>query len=501
MTDRLSKIYSSKSRTFLAFCFSFIFGVGLFSFSDNTNIALYLYISIFVIIILLSFWWQNGLKKFLLFCCMFFVLGGLRYFFSIPADNPSHIRYYNGENKEVIGWVSEDPARKIDQTKYIVTVVSSHTGEALFGKISVALPIYPEYYYGDKLILNCSLQTPKDTADSSFVFSKYLARDGIYSICNLPKIRSVEAGAQGNFFKKLLLSFKNKTSAQVERLWPEPESSLMAGLLYGARSGLPQELLDSFSRVGITHIIAVSGFNITIIASILLSILIYIGFARQHAFWLAVVGIIIFVLFTGASSSVVRAGIMGVLVLIASQLGRLSRISNVLTLTAAFMLLLNPYVLVWDAGFQLSFLATLGLVFLSPIINEFRFFKGLEGFWAEIKEIFVSTLSAILATLPLILFQFGRLSLIAPLANILVLWIIPWLMLFGFVALICSLVFFLLGQVVAWMAIFGLKYVIILTKFMADFRWSAVDVSIPWWLMVGGYVAMVVLVIKFNKKS
>ena len=129
----------------------------------------------------------------------------------------------------------------------------------------------------------------------------------------------------------------------------------MAGLLYGERSGLPLELADNFSRTGVSHIIAVSGYNISIVALALMSLFINLGLARPRAFWLVVAGIILFVIFTGAGASVVRAGIMGLIVLLAGQLGRLSRIGNVLIFTAALMLLFNPYVLIWDAGFQLSF--------------------------------------------------------------------------------------------------------------------------------------------------
>ncbi|MBU1613040.1 ComEC family competence protein, partial [Patescibacteria group bacterium] len=327
--EGVNKIVNSKSRTFLALCFSFISGIGVFSFSDNTHLAFYLYISIFAVLFFLSFYWNDKIIKFALFCCLFFIFGGLRYFFSIPGDSPKHIRYFNGENKEIVGWASQEPERKIGQTKYVLTVIPREAGKSLSGKVLVSLPNYPEYQYGDEMVLSCLLQPPKDTVDSTFIYSKYLARDGIYSICSNPKIKSVRINARGNFFKKKLLSLKKRTGEQVERLWPEPESSLMAGLLYGARASLPQNLLDNFSRVGITHIIAISGFNISIIASILMISLIYSGLARPRAFWIAVSGIVLFVLFTGASASVVRAGIMGVIVLLAAQLGRLSRIGNV----------------------------------------------------------------------------------------------------------------------------------------------------------------------------
>src|SRR3989339_569191 len=165
--------------------------------------------------------------------------------------------------------------------------------------------------------------------------------------------------------------FKQSIQARVDSLWVEPESSLMAGLLYGARSGFSAQVNNDFSRAGITHIVAISGYNISVVSKILMSLLLLIGLNRRRAFWFAIFGIILFVIFTGASASVVRAGVMGVIVLLASQMGRLSRIGNILVFTAAVMLLFNPFVLVWDAGFQLSFLSTMGLVYLAPILIQY----------------------------------------------------------------------------------------------------------------------------------
>jgi competence protein ComEC len=117
-------------------------------------------------------------------------------------------------------------------------------------------------------------------------------------------------------------------------------------------------------------------------------------------------------------------------------------------------------------------------------------------------EILITTISAIIATLPLILFQFGRLSIVAPLVNVLVLWLMPWLMLFGFLALILSWLFFPLGQAVAWVAGLGLNYVIIIVNWFGGKNWSAVDVGIPVWFMLLAYLLLVIFVVKnYDQKS
>jgi competence protein ComEC len=163
------------------------------------------------------------------------------------------------------------------------------------------------------------------------------------------------------------------------------------------------------------------------------------------------------------------------------------------------MLLFNPFVLVWDIGFQLSFLSTLGLIYLSPILDVSFIKFGKNIFLNSLRENFISTLSAILATLPLILFQFGRLSVVAPLANLLILWIIPFLMLFSFVAVALSYLFFIPAQIIAWFGYLGSKYVIILAHNFAHWPLASFNLYLPWWAMFSAYGVIVYWIKRKNK--
>jgi competence protein ComEC len=265
----------------------------------------------------------------------------------------------------------------------------------------------------------------------------------------------------------------------------------MAGMLYGSKQGFSSELMDYFSRTGVTHIIAVSGFNISIIALILMNVCVYAGLYRRQAFWLVIFFIVLFVIFTGGSASAVRAAVMGSIVLYAEKSGRTALIGYLLVYTATLMMIMNPYVLFWDAGFQLSFLATLGLVYVSPVLKTWFIFKKIPVFLSAFLDNFVSTLSAIIATLPFILFQFGTLSVVAPVVNMLVLWIIPWLMLCGFVALVVGVVFAPLGHAVAFVGHVGMVYVLMVVEWFGSNQWSAWSLSFPWWLMVVVYIVMI----------
>ncbi|MFA6105763.1 MAG: ComEC/Rec2 family competence protein [Patescibacteria group bacterium] len=500
MREGIEKILNSKSKTFLTFCFCFIAGSAIVSVAAVNIFVWYLYYFICALVSLLILFYSNKLYRFVLLAIIFFSIGILRFAFSTPdCTQSNNACFYNSRLVNVIGFVSAEPNEKVGATEYYVNITQikfDNLTNNISGKIFIKTSPYPKYQYGDEIQITCKLQSPKELDTGDFRYDKYLARYGAFSVCYQPQINKLASG-KGNIFLSGILTFKKNLNERLNKLWVEPESSLMAGVLYGAKSGLPQYLSDAFSKTGLSHIIAVSGYNIAIIAVVAMQILIYLGFYRQKAFYLVLVLTVAFVIFSGISASAIRAAIMGVLVLGARQVGRGSRMINVLALTVALMQLGNPYLFFWDVGFQLSFLATLGLVYLSPILN-----LRLEKIpLAGIREPFITTISAIVFTLPLMLYQFGTLSFIAPLVNVLVLWLVPYLMLFGAVTVALSFIFFSIAKIVAGLTYFGLHYVIIVVEFFGKQGWASAAVNIPLWLMVVLYIVLFSFIIKQNEKS
>ncbi len=483
----------SKSKTFLAFCFCFIAGSAIGSLFIIPNaVAFYLYLSLFFLAAGLIIFWSKLSARFYIFCFLFLVFGLWRYAVTLPdCGNHSTLCFYNGRSVSFVGIVSDEPQQKIDGISYTVAV-NDVGGQMVTGKVLVKNRLYPVYSYGDQLSISCKLMAPETPPGSVFHYDKYLARFGIWSACGYPNLKKISSGG-GNPLFCAILNFKTFLNNHVNLLWVEPEGSLMSGLLYGARSSLPAYLVDDFSRTGISHIVAVSGFNITIIAIVLMNLLIYLGFFRQRAFYVIVAVTILFVIFTGLTASAIRAAVMGIAVLTARQVGRGTRIVNVLVLTVAVMQIFNPYLLIWDVGFQLSFLALVGLVYVSPVIIKFIKLPAI------IQEPLAQTLSAIIATLPLMLYQFGTISLSAPLVNILILWIVPWLMLSGAVTIGVSLIFFPLGRLFAFITHFGLSYVIMIVQFFGEKSWSSALVQIPLWLMFLMYGILVYILYRYAK--
>lgn len=236
---------------------------------------------------------------------------------------------------------------------------------------------------------------------------------------------------------------------------------------------------------GTRHITAVSGMNITIIASLILSFLLSFGLWRKHAFYVTVFLLVLYVLMVGASASAVRAGIMAFLFLLAQHLGRAASAGRVIVFGATLMLFQNPFLLFSDVGFQLSFLAILGIVYLQPIfsnwlskIPDFRFFP--------LKSTLVSTLSAQVFTMPILIYNFGYISLVSPFANVLIVPFLAPITILVFLFGLSSFLFLPLAFVLFWPTWFFLTYIVLMIDYFS---------KIPFALMSFGKISVVWLVI------
>lgn len=459
----------TKSKKFLILCLAFILGVGLRSLLIITPWIL-VGIGLIGLIIILLFWKIN-LGQVIGFSLIVLVFGMIRFNLAALRPGVGDIQFYNNQKINFTGIVSAEPDIRLASTKLTIKVTGliNDSKQHIKGKVLVTTYLFPEYSYGDLLDIQCLLKAPEPVEE--FSYDKYLARYGIYSVCYRPII-SLRAHDQGNFILAGLLKIKKSFIAATQSALPEPQASFLGGLLLGAKRSIPDDLMQSFNRTGTTHIVALSGYNITIIGVVVINICRMLWVPRKKSFWVSLHVIFFFVLITGAQASVVRAGIMGSLMLLATKLGRISRITNALVLAAMIMVAVNPRVLVFDTGFQLSFLATTGLVFISPIFENI--FKKLPSI-LSIKENLIATLSATVMTLPLIAFQFGRISIVAPLVNILVLPAVPLAMGLGFVLGILSLWWLPLGQVFGWLVWAVLSYIIFIIEFFSRLNFSSIN--------------------------
>jgi competence protein ComEC len=389
-----------------------------------------------------------------------FFLGAARYQFSIPFVDAHYISWYNDRDYELLvtGSLTDPPDERDTYTNLRVNVNSLVAGDQtlqVHGLILARVPPGTDWHYGDVVRLRGHLLTPPRNED--FSYQDYLARQGILSYMPDAAATLLPFGS-GNPILRLIYKFKDHAVAHVYRIFPEPEASLLAGILLGNDNGLSASLQQAYKNTGTAHIIAISGFNIAIISGVFVFLFSRL-FGRRRGAIAAVVGIILYTVLVGATPSVVRAAIMGGLAILAGQLGRRQNGLNTLAGTAAVMAVINPNIL-WDAGFQLSFAATFGLIlYASPLQDWFTRLlarrlpiKTARNISAPVSAAMFFTLAAQLTTLPIMAYQFGRVSLVSIIANPFILPVQPAVMVLAGLAVILSFIYLPLGQVVAWVA-------------------------------------------------
>ena len=349
----------------------------------------------------------------------------------------------------------------IRETNQKLTVEVSKGIDAL-----ITTDLFTDYTYGDEISFSGKLEVPENfeiDQGKTFDYIHYLQKDGIYFLMKNPKIEILSHG-QGNFLKHILFSAKEKFLEKMNRIIPEPESLLMGGLILGEKSSFSQALRQSFVNTGTIHIVALSGYNVTIVAEWIMKLFGALPFvSKNFGITAGMISIILFVLMTGGSSTAVRAGIMAITALYARRTGRNYDAGRALVFAGVVMILLNPLLLVYDVSFQLSFLATIAVIFLSPKLE--KYFLWIR--WAWLADIVCVTFSAYIFVTPFILYQMGNLSLVALPANILILPFIPFTMILGFATGFLGLVSFVLSVPFGYLSYFFLHYELAVIAFFS----------------------------------
>lgn len=391
--------------------------------------------------------------------CFGIALGLLRMEWSAIQGPDPVLSGYLEKSIELVGVVSAEPDKR-DRNQLITITAKTVNGEETFGKVLASADSYVPIVYGDELRATGVLTLPEDFETDSgrvFNYTRYLAKEGIHFRMFYPTVEILTQG-KGNPILHALFLFKQRFLERLAHVIQEPEVSLLGGLLVGAKQSLGEGLLETFRITGLIHIVVLSGYNMSIIA---------LGLKRIFFFlppiWGAVSGGVIIVLFTlmaGASAATVRASIMALFVLLAQSTGRAYEITRALFIAAFFMFMYNPHVVAFDPGFQLSFLATVGLIRVAPRFERYlTFVPGRFGMRALVS----ATVSTQLAVLPLLLYQTGTISVVAVLSNLLVLPVIPFTMLFGSLTGLASLV----GDAVAY------PFALLTTALLSYMLWIA----------------------------
>ena len=364
----------------------------------------------------------------------------------------------------------------------------------------------------DTIKITGKLKTPPVFED--FNYKNYLMKDGIYSVMDYPIAELVyyQNGRSSvfvvnnifTFFYEKILFVKGKLMESISMNFSPPQDSILLGVVYGNDKMMPKDVKNEFNATGLSHLTAVSGSNIVILINILMVFLLALGFWRGQAFYFAVALIWFYILLIGFPISGVRAAIMGCIALLATKFGRQNTSSRVLVLAASLMILQNPLLLFYDISFQLSFLASMGIIHIKPIIdnylqfNQELFKKPIVRFFSDIVSV---TFAAQIATLPVIAYNFGALSLISPVTNLLVLPIIPWLTVLGLLVSIVGVFSNILGFIFSLPCMFLLAYMIKVLDIFSQ-PWAVKTIAnIHWFWPVLYYILLSYLIWFLKRKQ
>ena len=420
-------------------------------------------------------------KKPLIFFIAIFILGfGLGVLRYEIKDNPNldiNLENRVGQKVSISGTVSDEPDKRENYNLLTVDFTDLESGASSSIKVSgiglIQTDFYPEYKYGDLIKIQGKLEKPENISTSSgreFDYVSYLEKDGIEYRMSFVKTSLISSG-NGNFLKSALFNIKNAFNENINKVISEPQSSLLGGILLGAKSSMSKDMTNTFKVAGISHIVALSGYNITVVAEAIMNTLSFLP--RTLSFSGGVLGILLFVIMSGASSTAVRAAIMSLVVILAQVTHRKYQIGRALIIAGLVMIIYNPKILVFDISFQLSFLATIAIIYVSPLLEKkFSFITERFG----LRNTVAGTISAQLLVMPLILYKMGLLSFVALPVNILILFIIPATMFFGFFTGALGFIGTILSIPFAWITWFLLTYIIKVADIFASLPFASANI-------------------------
>ncbi len=392
-----------------------------------------------------------------------------------------------GQSVRITGTVTEYPDHRPDGQFITISpnIVGNQPPHFL---IRVKLSRSENVQFGDTLLLRGTLEKPKNFTTKSgaeFDYAMYLSVRDIYAELKNPILLS-QTHTTNRSVPSLVYSLRDRIESILETSLDPSAFGLVAGIVLGSRSGLTGDDMQIFQASGVSHIVVLSGFNVTIVAVAITFFCNFLGIKKNHSGIMAIIGIGLFVLFAGMTPSVVRAGIMAcILVLI--QMSSLRYESwRALLYAVVVMSTLNPRIVLFDAGFQLSVFATIGIVCLAPKLKKYFHYIPKQY---EIRDTIVSTLCAIIATLPILVISLHSFSAMSLVSNILIVPIVSVVMCIGFCVIVFTPLVSFLGDFFSILLYWLCNYIITIAEFTAKCNTEYVLVNI------GIFIATVFLVL------
>ncbi len=495
------------AQTFFFLCLSFITGIALAAFFNLPSFIAWEFfiLGLFYCFIFLFFsgWSKNILT---LGLCLLSLSSAIFYYQDrVAGFEQQKINDYleTAEPLDILLMVSQEPDVRSNHVNLTCDLKEiSFEGETISvsGRLLVVSYRYPVYRYGDFLKISGVVQPATNFGD--FNYRDYLRKEGISGIVYYPEISLVDNQSLTNWqkFYSRLLGFKEQLREKVNQYIAPPESYILGAVFLGDKQGIPDRWKEKLNKSGLRHITAISGMHIVILSTVLVTLFLSLGFWRGQAFYLTGLVIALYVLMIGLPASAIRAGLMVFFFLLAQKTGRLSASYRAVVFAALLMLIYNPFLLKDDVGFQLSFLAVMGIISFLPFFeNKIKtFFKGKA---TTLTSLIALTISAQVFTLPLLIYSFGYCSLVSPITNILVVPFLVYLIILTALFLLAAFLHPILGLIFSWPIWLLLHYIVLIVSFFSALPLASLNLSITWFGLAIVYSFLLFILWKIRKNT
>ena len=400
----------------------------------------------------------------------------------------SHFHNTNTEI-QIKGIIIKDPVKRRFYTNIVISPEQIKGLQTPKGSILVRVSSCNlKFKYGDKVLVFGKLSPAYWSGNiGTFNYKKYLKRHHIHGVMKIKDAGNIEIVArnEGNFIIGKAFALKNVIKTINKRSLPDPQAAMLNGILLGMREDIPQQIFDMFKKSGIVHILAVSGLHVSLILLMFWGFLKLCRIPKKVAAIILILLVTLYCMVTGMRDPIFRTTIMALAVLVAIIIDREQNLYISISLACLTLLLINPYSL-FNAGFQLSFIATLGIICLTPILIE----------RVKLKPHFLSTafsvsLSAQISIMPIVAYHFNYLSLWSVFTNVLILPIVACILALGLLASVFGILWIKLAYIFSMPNWILLTILLRLIEFFSSIDFMHLEVQKPYITDIIGYYTFI----------
>ncbi len=428
-----------------------------------------------------------------------FVIVSLNYFGIFSPERNSFL--INNTDKfvtELTGKVVTEPIQKGEKQQFVLQVYDVDGQKIKKEKTLVYASNAYKIEYGDIIFVSGKINIPeKPTFPYIFDYNLYLQRENIYTLFYQQSFEFIEK--QPNKIKQLSFKIRDGIENRIDEFFKEPVSSILKSMVTGNKTSLDKDIKEDFINTGLIHILVISGLHIGFCAAIFMFCFKLLGLKSNYIYLLTIPTLFFYTLLTGANPPAIRAAIMFSCLLVALMLNREPLVYNALALSALIILIFNPQSL-FTASFQLSFLATFGILYLYPKFNV-CFGRIKNKYIHFIWDIICVTLSAQIALIPLLIFYFGKLSIISFVLNLIIVPVIPLIICLFFMFYISTFISYYVSLSISLLLSYLVKFILYIINYSASLDYSVAFFAVPSITMILFYYFSIYVMFEFKNKK